>query len=198
MAPQDFNKILCMCVFIWEVANKQTTDRFIKNKMVFLLYKTNVSKLKTLSWWCFTHKRQKLCYNISLFFLVEWKAVDLNCQIKFSLSMFVSGKFGSIMGKIYAYNLIIPPSTHCCVACFFSVLFFHQFELKFLDANFDKFIVRLHYFHIFFILAKFQNNYKSITISSINCLNLSFISLKLYIKNKFINQMVNNTRLEYM
>ena len=112
--------------------------------------------------------------------------------------MFASGKFGSIMGKIYAYNLIIPPSTHCCVACLFSVLFFPQFELKFLDANFDKFIVKLHYFHIFFILAKFQNDYKSITISSINCLNLSFISLKLCIKNKFIIQMVNNTQLAYM
>ena len=47
-----------------------------------------------------------------------------------------------------------------------------------LDANFDKFTVRLHYLHIFSILAKFQSDQKLIVMPSINCLNSSFCSLK--------------------
>ena len=37
--------------------------------------------------------------------------------------------------------------------------------------NFDKFTVRLHYLHIFFMLTKFQGDQKLIVISSINCLD---------------------------
>ena len=47
-----------------------------------------------------------------------------------------------------------------------------------LDANFDKFTVRLHYLHIFSILTKFQSDQRLIVMSSINCLNSSFCSLK--------------------
>ena len=46
------------------------------------------------------------------------------------------------------------------------------------DVNFDKSTIRLHYLHIFFIVAKFQGNQRLITMSSINCLNSSFCSLK--------------------
>ena len=37
------------------------------------------------------------------------------------------------------------------------------------DTNIDKFIVRLHYLRIFFILANFQGNQRLIAMSSINC-----------------------------
>ena len=46
------------------------------------------------------------------------------------------------------------------------------------DVNFDKSIVRLHYLYIFFILTSFQGNQRLIVMSSINCLDLSFSSLK--------------------
>ena len=48
--------------------------------------------------------------------------------------------------------------------------------------NFDKFTVRLNYLHIFFMLTKFQGDQRLIGMSSINCLNSSFSSLKEYIK----------------
>ena len=47
-----------------------------------------------------------------------------------------------------------------------------------LDAKFDKSTVKLHYFRIFSILAKFQGDQRLIVISSINCLNPSFCILK--------------------
>ena len=37
------------------------------------------------------------------------------------------------------------------------------------DVNFDKFTVRLHYFHLFFILTKVQSDQRLIAMSSINC-----------------------------
>ena len=46
------------------------------------------------------------------------------------------------------------------------------------DANFDKSIVRWHYFCIFSMFAKFQGNQRLITMSSINCINSSFFNLK--------------------
>ena len=50
--------------------------------------------------------------------------------------------------------------------------------ISWFDVNFDKSIVRLHYFCIFFMLTKFQGDQRSIVMSSINCLNSSFSSLK--------------------
>ena len=47
-----------------------------------------------------------------------------------------------------------------------------------LDANFDKFTVRLYYFCIFSILANFQDDQRLIAMSSINFFNSSFCSLK--------------------
>ena len=47
-----------------------------------------------------------------------------------------------------------------------------------LDANFDKFTVRLHYIHILFVFTKFHSDQRSIVMLSINCLNSSFCSLK--------------------
>ena len=47
-----------------------------------------------------------------------------------------------------------------------------------LDAKFDKSTVKLHYFRIFSILAKFQGDQRLIVISSINYLNPSFCILK--------------------
>ena len=57
--------------------------------------------------------------------------------------------------------------------------------------NFNKSTVRLHYLHIFFILTKFQGDQRLIAMSSINCLDSSFSSLKQCIKDEFIDQMVN-------
>ena len=45
-----------------------------------------------------------------------------------------------------------------------------------LDANFDKSTVGYIIF-VFFMLANFQNNQISITMSSINCLNSRFCNL---------------------
>ena len=47
-----------------------------------------------------------------------------------------------------------------------------------LDTNFDISNVGLYYLRIFFMLAKFHGDQRSITMSSINYLNLSFCSLK--------------------
>ena len=46
------------------------------------------------------------------------------------------------------------------------------------DVNFDKSIVILHYLHMFFILTSFQGDQRLIVMSSINCLDSSFSSLK--------------------
>ena len=46
------------------------------------------------------------------------------------------------------------------------------------DVNFDKFTVRLHYLHIFFMLTKFQSDQRLIDMSSINYLDSSFSNLK--------------------
>ena len=46
------------------------------------------------------------------------------------------------------------------------------------DVNFEKFTVRLHYLHIFFMLIKFQGDQIFIVMSSINCLDSSLSSLK--------------------
>ena len=45
-------------------------------------------------------------------------------------------------------------------------------------VNFDKSTIRLHYLHNFFMLTKFQGDQRLIAMSSINCLNSSFYSLK--------------------
>ena len=64
-----------------------------------------------------------------------------------------------------------------------------------MDTNFDKSIIGLHYLCIFFMFTKFQGNQRSIAMSSINCLNSSFCSLKYYIINEFMDWIVNNIRL---
>ena len=46
------------------------------------------------------------------------------------------------------------------------------------DVNFDKSAVRLYYLHIFFMLTKFEGDQRFIAMSSINCLNSCFYSLK--------------------
>ena len=63
--------------------------------------------------------------------------------------------------------------------------------------NFDKSTARLHYLHIFFMLKKFQGDQRLIAMSSINCLDLSFSSLKLCITDESIDQMVNYIRLAW-
>ena len=45
------------------------------------------------------------------------------------------------------------------------------------------------------MLAKFQDDQRLITMSSINCLNSNFCSLKLYIKDEFMDRMVNYIQL---
>ena len=57
--------------------------------------------------------------------------------------------------------------------------------------NFDKSTIRLHNLYIFVMITKFQGDQILIVMSSINCLNSSFCSLKKCIKDEFIDQMVN-------
>ena len=44
-----------------------------------------------------------------------------------------------------------------------------------LDVNFDKFTIELHFLLISSILAKFQEDQRSIAMSSIKCLNFEFL-----------------------
>ena len=46
------------------------------------------------------------------------------------------------------------------------------------------------------MLTKFQENQKSIAISSNKCYNFKLLYLKLYIKNKFIDRILNSIRFE--
>ena len=62
--------------------------------------------------------------------------------------------------------------------------------------NFDKFNIRLYFLIISSILVKFQENKKSIVMSSIKYLISSLYSLKLCMKNKFIDRIVNIIRFE--
>ena len=65
-----------------------------------------------------------------------------------------------------------------------------------LDVNFENLIVELYVLIISSMIANFQENQRSIVILSIKYLNFKFFSLKLCIKNKFIDIIVNNIRLE--
>ena len=62
--------------------------------------------------------------------------------------------------------------------------------------DFENLTVRLHVLIIFFMHVKFQEDKRSITISSTNVKISNFYYLKLYIKNKFIDRMVNNIQFE--
>ena len=63
--------------------------------------------------------------------------------------------------------------------------------------NFDKFTVKLHYLHIFFMLTKFKDNRRLIATSTINCLNSNFCSLKYCIKDEFKDQIINYIQLTW-
>ena len=58
--------------------------------------------------------------------------------------------------------------------------------------NFDNLVVRLHVFIIFFILAKFQKDQRLTAMSSIKRIISSLCGLKLCIKNKFVDKIVND------
>ena len=61
-----------------------------------------------------------------------------------------------------------------------------------LDVNFENLIVELYVLIISSMIANFQEDQRSIVILSIKYLNFKFFSLKLCIKNKFIDIIVNN------
>ena len=65
-----------------------------------------------------------------------------------------------------------------------------------LDVNFENLIVELYVLIISSMIANFQEDQRSIVILSIKYLNFKFFSLKLCIKNKFIDIIVNNIRFE--
>ena len=69
--------------------------------------------------------------------------------------------------------------------------------ISWFNVNFDYSTVRLHYLHIFFMHTKFQSDQRLIVLSSINCLNSNFCSLKLRIKDEFKDQVVNYIRLAW-
>ena len=65
-----------------------------------------------------------------------------------------------------------------------------------LDVNFENLIVELYVLIISSMIANFQEDQRLIVILSIKYLNFKFFSLKLCIKNKFIDIIVNNIRFE--
>ena len=65
--------------------------------------------------------------------------------------------------------------------CFFPNL---QISFIFIGCEFENSIIRLHFFLIFLIFAKFQKDQKLIVMLSIKCLNFKFCDLKLCIKKQ--------------
>ena len=61
--------------------------------------------------------------------------------------------------------------------------------------NFENQTVRLHVLITFLILTKFQKDHR-LLYHQINVIISSFCDLKLYIKNKLIDQIVNNIKFE--
>ena len=61
------------------------------------------------------------------------------------------------------------------------------FYIFWLDVNFDKSTIGLHFLFISFILAKFTDQ-RSIIMSLIKYLNFKFFWYKIMHQNKFINQ----------
>ena len=68
--------------------------------------------------------------------------------------------------------------------------------ISILSVNFENLTVRSHVLIIFFMHVKFQKDQKSIAISSTNVKISNFYDLKLYIKNKFIDRIVNNIQFK--
>ena len=64
-------------------------------------------------------------------------------------------------------------------------------NISLLNVSFNKSIVGLNSIFIPCMHAKFQDNLRSIIMSSIMCLNLKFLHLKLCIKYGLLDQMVN-------
>ena len=65
------------------------------------------------------------------------------------------------------------------------------FFLFLLYANFNKSTLGLDFLLILYMLAKFQDNLRLITMSWIKCLNFKFWCLKLCIKDGFLDWIVN-------
>ena len=79
-------------------------------------------------------------------------------------------------------------------------IYIYIFFFLLLDVNFDKSTIGLPFFFLVSsILAKFQEDQRLIAMSSIKCSNFEFLfSLKLYTKNMFIDQIVNNIWLSWI
>ena len=65
-----------------------------------------------------------------------------------------------------------------------------------LSVNFENLTIKLHVLITSLMLTKFQENQRSILRHQINVIILSFCNLNLYIKNKLIDQIVNNIQFE--
>ena len=65
-----------------------------------------------------------------------------------------------------------------------------------LNVNFENLTIRLHGLITSLMLTKFQENQRSITTSSNKYYNFKLLYLKLYIKNKLIDQIINNIQFE--
>ena len=61
-----------------------------------------------------------------------------------------------------------------------------------MNANFENLIVRLHVLITSLMLTKFQENQSQLLCHQKNVIISSFCNLKLYIKNKLIDKIVNN------
>ena len=70
--------------------------------------------------------------------------------------------------------------------------FSNSFYIFFIGCEFKNLTIGLYVLIISFMLANFQENQRPITMSSIECLISSFCDLKLCIKYKFIDRIVNN------
>ena len=65
-------------------------------------------------------------------------------------------------------------------------------SISLLDANFNKSTNGLDSLLILYMLAKFHDYLKLITMSLIICLNHKFFNLKLYIKYRLLNRIIND------
>ena len=66
-----------------------------------------------------------------------------------------------------------------------------------LSVNFENLTIRLHGLITSLMLTKFQGNQRSIATLSNKCYNFKLLYLKLYIKNKLIDQIINNIQFEW-
>ena len=115
----------------------------------------------------------------------------------FSISKKIFPKIINYCGKIHkTKGRKLPLSTSSNIFFFFPDSSF--LKKKIFKMNYDKFTIRLNFLIISSMFANFQENQISKAMSSKKKKNLNsyFCSFKLCIKNKFMDQIVNNIKFK--